>query len=307
MHPAILSRVACPTLAALLGSFLAAGCGSRTEDAKVAETAPPVILSKESRPAEPEAGLPGLKPFREAVVHEVPEGEHRPPDATVNGKSVGKLYEQIAGRDGAPGLFDQVRFLDARGRKIKYHAVLKTDLGDIRIELLGEAAPNHVRSFVALARAGYYDGLPFHKSVKDKLGDKDDAYIEAGCPLGTGELGHGSIGYWLKPELSVDVTHEEGAVGAWHGLARKADQPGTFEDLDNAACKFYVGLTKSPWRDLSFTIFGKTVQGLDVAHKINQRPNHAGQSVTDLPCEPVRIRAVIIEELPAAPEIARRD
>ena len=94
--------------------------------------------------------------------------------------------------------------------------VLETSKGDIKIELFYDAAPNHVRSFICLARAGYFDGLPFHASIR--RGDKDNlqGYLESGCPKGTGEIGYGSIGYWLKPEIKSAMKHEEGTVGAWH-------------------------------------------------------------------------------------------
>lgn len=290
----------------LFGSLLLlAGCSSREETKSAAVPTPATTVSLEKN-ADPAPVGPIFKKFREAVLQEVPEGEQRPPDATVTGKSIGKLYERIAGKEGAPGLFDQVRLADPQGRKIVYHAVVKTDLGDIRLELLSESAPNHVRSFIALARAGYFDGLPFHRSVRETPGEKAEASIEAGCPLGTGEHGYGSIGYWLRPEIDDELTHDAGVVGAWHGLAPKADQPGTFEDVENAACKFYIALSKSPWRDLSYTIFGKTVQGLDVAHKINQRPNRAEPGMQEIPQQPVVIRQVIIEEQPSAAPVARQ-
>ena len=290
-----LRHAAAPATAALFGIVIVIGCGKQNETPAVDSVAPKsVALEKQPAPA-----LAGLRPFRDVVVQEVPEGEHRPPDTTVTGKVVGKLYEQVAGREGQPGLFDQVTFADAKGRKIRYFAVLKTDDGEIRIELLGDSAPNHVRSFIALARAGYYDGLPFHRSVLSKLQDKAEAFVEAGCPLGTGEFGYGSIGYWLKPEISEELIHDEGTIGAWHGLTAKGDQAGTFEDLDNAACKFYLTLAKAPWRDASFTIFGKVIQGLDVGHKINRRPNLADPGLEDRPQQPAIIRQVIIEEVVA--------
>lgn len=271
-----------------LAVLMVAGCSK--EAANEPTVVEPTAVVVEQRPIAPLGAGPMLRPFKEVIVSEVPEGEQRPPDTTVTGQVVGKLYEQVA------VLFDQVKFTDARGRKIKYVAVLKTDLGDLRLELLGDSAPNHVRNFIALARAGYYDGLPFHASVRRKVDDKTEAFIEAGCPLGSGELGYGSIGYWLKAEPSAELIHEEGIVGAYHRLAPRGDQ---LEDLDNAACKFYVSLSKAPWRDQSFTIFGKVIQGLDTAHTINQRPNQSERGFEDRPFQPVVIRQVLIEEVVA--------
>ncbi len=78
--------------------------------------------------------------------------------------------------------------------------------------------------------------------------------IEAGCPLGNGEPGNGSIGYWLKPEFAppdAKVSHEPGTVGACRGI-----------EPDTAACRFYITLCEAPFLDGNFTVFGKVTQGL---------------------------------------------
>ncbi len=291
-----------------LGVLVLVGCADeRTHEAK-ADPLSKATVTVEQKPAPLPMipAVPTLKPFRDAVVQDVPDGENRPPDKTVVGQSVGRLYEKVAGQVGEPGLFDQVKFTDVRGRKIRYIAIVKTELGDVHIDLLGDSAPNHVRNFVALARAGYFNGLPFHRSVRQQLDGKFDAYVETGCPLGTGEPGYGSIGYWLRPEIAEDQIHEEGTVGAWHGSAKRGAKDESLVDLDNAACKFYITLTKSAWRDQTYTIFGKVVQGLEVVRTINERPNQVDPS--DRPRQPVLIREVLIEEiLVAGPLVARRD
>lgn len=225
------------------------------------------------------------QPFAEAVLLDPPTGERRPPDVTCAGKNVGKLFEAIAGKNNTGGLWDQVVYVDAQGRPVQYHAVVTTDLGEVEIELYGREAPNHVRSFVALARAGYYDGLPIYRSVKGKDENGTVAYVESGCPKGTGEFGYGSIGYWLRPEISSKLSHEVGVIGAWH-----RDEPET------AACRFYIATEKMPQFDGSFTIFGKVTRGLDVIRTINARP--VGDE--DRLKEPVAIRRVTIRVLTEA-------
>lgn len=268
---------------------LGAGCGGPKSDAPDSGDKPPKVELKPD-----EKGGAGDKKidaapkpfgprFAEAVIREPsPEGEARPPDATVTGKNVPALLHKIAGTKDADGLWDRIHFFTPEGKKIRYTAHLKTDQGIIQIELLGDQAPNHVRNFIALSQAGYYDGLPFHRSVRKEIAKKPWSYIEAGCPKGTGEVGYGSIGYWLKPELSDTLEHEEGTVGAWHS-----------EDIETAACKFYVTLARSPWMDGAFTIFGKIVGGLDVARTINSQPVHDDE-LGDRPVNPVVIRAVTI-------------
>lgn len=227
------------------------------------------------------------QPFKDAILLEPPEGQHRPPDITVAGKVVGKIYEEIAGRDGKPGLWDGIRFATPDGNTVQYTATLKTDAGDITFELWPNVAPNHVRNFIALAKAGYYTGLPFHRTELREGKEERFAYLESGCPLGTGEFGSGSIGYWLKPELS-DKTHEEGTLGAW-----------TAEGED-AACKFYITLSKTPGMDGRYTVFGKVIHGLDVAHRISKRP--VIDEIEYRPREPIFIRDVLVSAVTGSKE-----
>lgn len=222
--------------------------------------------------------------FVEATVGLPPEDQVRPPDLTMTGKSVGKLYQQIAGNKGKGGLWEQVKFVTPDGKRIRYSATIKTDQGDMTMELYSDIAPNHVRNFVALARAGYYNGLQFDRAVRENVPTapgKVHEYLEAGCPVGTGEAIYGSIGYWLKPEISDKIKHEVGTVGAVRGA-----------DIESAACKFYITLNKAEWIDGQYTIFGKITDGLDVARKIFNRPKVAG--LPDHPQNPVLIREVVI-------------
>jgi cyclophilin family peptidyl-prolyl cis-trans isomerase len=264
----------------VLGTTLA-GCGRGGSDKGAAEASaqPNVIVAPEASSSTAKDAT--LVPFEEAVRLDPPDGENCPPDVTAGGKSSARLFETIAGGDGKPGLWSQVRLTSADGKRIKPYAMLKTDAGEIKIELLADAAPNHVRSFICLARAGFFDGLPFHASIRR---DGGFGYLESGCPKGTGELGSGSIGYWLKPEVRPELAHEAGSVGAWHP-----------ENIERAACRFYVTLNPNPGMDGSYTIFGKIVQGLDVAHTINRRPVQ-DDAYQGTPLEPYRIRHVVIIE-----------
>ena len=220
------------------------------------------------------------QPFKDAVLLEPPADELRPPDMTVNGKNVAQLFESIAGKDSVGGLWDQIPFVGDDGRTLKYQVVLTTQAGEIAIDLNTEEAPNHCRNFIALAKAGYFDGLPFYRSVRMTAGDKTVAYVESGCPKGTGEVGYGSIGYWLKPEISDKLSHEEGAVGAWHR-----------EELETAACRFYIAAQPMKQMDGSFTIFGKVSRGMDVVRTMNMRP--VGED--DRLKEPVLIQRATIQ------------
>lgn len=271
----------------LLSALLLGGCGKQTPTPDVQEAS--VTVPADPVPVEATASTVAVddprwnQPFADATLTEPPPEWHRPPDMTTTGKSIGKLYTDVVQH------WNEIKFINPSGKRIGYRAVLDTDLGPIEITLRPDLAPNHVRSFVALCRAGYYDGLVFDRTVHEDIPDRPDTkldLIEAGCPLGTGEAGYGSIGYWLKPEINPQATHEEGTVGASHG-----------EEADVGACKFYINLGKAPFMDGNYTVFGKVTQGLSTARKILSLPvrNDAEYPEGDRPVKPVVIRKVLIE------------
>jgi peptidyl-prolyl cis-trans isomerase B (cyclophilin B) len=216
-----------------------------------------------------------------------PPNSNPPPDVTVSGKPVYKIYKEVV------QLWDTIRFVTPDGKPIHYAATVETEFGNIEIELRPDLAPNHVRNFVALAKAGYYDGLLFdricHEENEGESGKVVFDSIEAGCPLGTGEPGNGSIGYWLKPEFppaNVKVTHEPGTVGACHAI-----------EADTAACRFYISLCSAPFLDGNFTIFGKVTQGLDTARIISKQPTREYEEDVAgslRPDKPIKIKKVSI-------------
>jgi peptidyl-prolyl cis-trans isomerase B (cyclophilin B) len=253
------------------------GCNKEAEPKPVAQgevrkdndakPIPAVTVSRSNGPA--------LLLFKDAVILGAtpPEGE-KPANRTHTGKNAVKIYESIAN-----DLWDKVNFTDDNGRPARYQAVVATELGDIHIDLHGNLAPNHVRSFVCLAKAGYYDGMAFYYSINRKVEDNTVAYVETGCPRGTGQRGSGSIGYWLRKELSEKLTHEEGVVGACLG-----------EDPDSAACRFYITAAPMPFMNGEFTVFGKVTRGLDIVHAINKK----AVDETDRLQKPILIRNITI-------------
>lgn len=223
--------------------------------------------------------------FLEAT-RKLPPPDQRPPDRTLTGKSIGKLYGEVV------RLWDSIRFTAADGTRIAYTATLETDLGDIDIALDADLAPNHVRNFIALAKVGYYDGLVFDRIDEDEAETEDGKTIryeglQAGCPLGEGDPLKNSIGYWLNPEFDPQAHHEEGTVGFCHGRER-----------DTAACKFYITLCKAPYLDGNYTVIGKVTRGLAVARTIFMRPTiiEEEDGGSHRPEKPVIIRKVTIHE-----------
>jgi cyclophilin family peptidyl-prolyl cis-trans isomerase len=159
-------------------------------------------------------------------------------------------------------------------------AVLETSRGTIVIELLPQAAPNHVGYFMKLAKDGAYAGTTFHRAVK--LG-----IIQGGDPLtkdpgkralyGTGGLGV------LKAEISQEPV-TAGAVAA----VTQPNKP------DSAGSQFFIAITDQPALTGQFTVFGRVVEGLEVAHQISEAPTDDQGKLTDR----IEIVAVTIRDAP---------
>jgi peptidyl-prolyl cis-trans isomerase B (cyclophilin B) len=200
------------------------------------------------------------QPFEQAIAPLTPLAS-LPPTRLVSGKSVGKVYEDVKKN------WSSIRLTTADGKPIGYQVTLQTDQGDIVLEMLPEVAPNHVRNFIALARAGYYDGLRFETRIGEKSRSSPKA-IAGGSPLGDGD-DIVNVGYWLQHEILSDesaarqgISHVAGTVGAVHVQT----QPNT------ACCRFYICLNQAKELDGEFTIFAKVAQGLEVAENIFHCP-----------------------------------
>ncbi len=134
----------------------------------------------------------------------------------------------------------------------KYYAVIETDKGNITCVLYPQQAPLSVTNFIQLAQSGFYNGLKFHRVVPGFV-------IQGGDPTGTGT---GGPGYTIPAEIGLP--HESGAL-AW---ARLPDQANP--QRRSSGSQFYITLDKVSFLDGQYTVFGQTVQGMDVIQKIKQ-------------------------------------
>ena len=124
------------------------------------------------------------------------------------------------------------------------HAVMKTSKGDIRLNLFPDQAPVTVANFVNLARRGFYDGLKFHRVIKDFM-------IQGGCPRGTGT---GGPGYRFEDEFDPSLRHDR------PGLLSMANAgPGT------NGSQFFITHVPTPWLDDNHSIFGEVEEAGDQA------------------------------------------
>jgi peptidyl-prolyl cis-trans isomerase B (cyclophilin B) len=139
-------------------------------------------------------------------------------------------------------------------KKATYTATLRTSCGDIVIELLSDQAPQTANSFVFLAEQGYFDGTRIHRL------DTSIDVIQGGDPLGTGS---GGPGYTIPDELTGTETYGPGVVA----MANAGANTGGSQFFIVTGPKGH-NLDANP----AYTIFGKVVEGMDVAQKIQNLP-----------------------------------
>ena len=84
-------------------------------------------------------------------------------------------------------------------------ALIKTNYGDLKVKLFPKQAPKTVANFVALAKDGYYDGVIFHRVIKDFM-------IQGGDPTGTGMGGESIYGERFEDEFSEELYNLRGAL-----------------------------------------------------------------------------------------------
>jgi cyclophilin family peptidyl-prolyl cis-trans isomerase len=160
-------------------------------------------------------------------------------------------------------------------------AVLETSMGPIVLDLLADAAPNHVAHFIARAREGAYDGTVFHRVIAMGI-------IQGGDPLSKDpaqkeKYGTGGLNV-LRFEANREK-HTRGAVSAVLVPGRK----------DSAGAQFFICVTDQPALDGQYTIFARVIEGIRVAEKISTAPADANGA----PAERIEIRRVTIREKPA--------
>lgn len=130
-----------------------------------------------------------------------------------------------------------------------YTATIKTNRGDIELDLFAAEAPKTVNNIVFLARDGYYDGLTFHRVIPGFM-------AQGGCPYGTGT---GGPGYKFEDETQGNPhKHETGS------LSMANSGPNT------NGSQFFICHEPQPHLDGKHTVFGKATNGMDVVLSLEQ-------------------------------------
>lgn len=156
-------------------------------------------------------------------------------------------------------------------------AVIETNLGTIRFELLEQDAPKTTENFRLLAEKNYYDGVIFHRVIKNFM-------IQGGDPLGLGYGGESAWGGTFNDEINAATE-----------LYRTGYQPGVVAMANRGpntnSSQFFI-MHRANALPPAYTIFGRVIEGQDVVDKIaNTSVNH-----NDKPITPVTMNKVTVEE-----------
>ena len=136
--------------------------------------------------------------------------------------------------------------------KVRHAEITVKDYGTIKLELDEGTAPITVENFISLAKAGFYDGLTFHRIM-------DGFMIQGGDPLGNGTGGSKDN---IKGEFSSNgvnnpISHVKGVIS----MARA-------NDPNSASSQFFITVADSTFLDGSYAAFGRVTEGMEVAEKI---------------------------------------
>ena len=162
-------------------------------------------------------------------------------------------------------------------------ALLETSLGNIKVELFVDQMPITANNFLKLAESGFYDGLHFHRVIKNFM-------VQFGCPYskdpksplaGTGDGPDGPI----KDEFTAKISNEPGTLS----MANAGPNSGSSQFFINTVHNgfldwFSPGESKHP-------VFGRVIEGMDVVKKIESTPTDGD----DRPRTPVRMNKVTVQ------------
>ena len=154
-------------------------------------------------------------------------------------------------------------------------AVIKTNMGNIEVELFPDKTPKTVENFVGLVEKGYYKGVIFHRVI-------DKFMIQSGDPTGTGRGGESLWGKPFEDEIVPSLTFDKPGI-----LAMANAGPNT------NGSQFFITVAPTTWLNGHHTIFGQVINGMDVVYAISKV---ATSKPGDKPLKDVVIESVTIEK-----------
>jgi len=140
--------------------------------------------------------------------------------------------------------------------------VLETTQGNIELTLKPDAAPKTCDNFEQLVAKGYYDGIIFHRVIKDFM-------VQGGDPTGTGRGGASIWGRTFEDECTEDETFDSAGI-----LAMANAGPNT------NGSQFFITTVPTPWLHMRHTVFGSVTRGMDVVSKIEALPRDKNDKPT---------------------------
>lgn len=169
-------------------------------------------------------------------------------------------------------LTDEEWMLKPKRVKIKGYARIETNLGDLNIELQTETAPKAVWNFVRLAQKGYYQGVAFHRNIKNFM-------LQGGDPTGTGRGGSSIWGKNFQDEFDGPLKHDARGIMSMANKGKNSN-----------SSQFFITYKPASHLDQKHTIFGKVVGGMDVLAKMEQVPTDG----SDRPLNKIVIKDVVV-------------
>ncbi|MDO1604670.1 peptidylprolyl isomerase [Lactobacillus sp. YT155] len=191
--------------------------------------------------------------------------------------------------------YPQLDLSNATGSK----ATIKTNHGDIVVQLFDELVPKTAENFISLAKNGYYDGVVFHRVIPDFM-------IQGGDPTGTGAGGESIYGAEFEDEFSNQLFNLNGALSMANAgpntngsqffiVSNKNIADSMLNQLEGAGypAEIIEAYRKggTPWLDHRHTVFGQVISGMEVVQEIEGVARDAG----DKPEEDVVIETVEID------------
>ena len=192
--------------------------------------------------------------------------------------------------------YPQLDLAAAQGPK----ATIKTNQGEIVVQLFEKLAPKTVKNFIELASMGYYDGVTFHRVIPDFM-------IQGGDPTGTGRGGESTYGHPFEDEFSDQLFNFNGALsmanagpntnGSQFFIVSNEHVPANMIDqmkmvgYPQAVIDYYQEHGGTPWLDHRHTVFGQVIKGMDVVQAISK----VQRDQMDKPKDDVVMEKVTIE------------
>ncbi len=185
-------------------------------------------------------------------------------------------------------------------------ATIQTTLGTIKVKLFPQETPKTCENFTTHAKNGYYDGIIFHRVIKDFM-------IQGGDPQGTGRGGESIWGGSFEDEFDMDLHNLRGALSMANAgpntngsqffivqagscdpqLIGQMEQAGIEYGFPPDVIENYKAMGGTPWLDFKHTVFGQVCEGMDVVDAIANVPT----GFQDKPVEDVKILSIDVETL----------